>query len=51
MADPILESSLKPTLKLCYEIFLALNKKVAKFQLWLKSAASLFPFGSVTFPH
>jgi hypothetical protein len=30
--------------------FLLLNKKVEKFQLCLKTAASLFPFSCVTFP-
>jgi hypothetical protein len=29
--------------------FLLLNKKVEKFQLCLKTAASLFPFSTVTF--
>jgi hypothetical protein len=32
-----------------YATFLLLNVKVDKFQLRLKTAASLFPFSSVTF--
>ncbi len=43
MADPILNT-------MCCDIFLLLNKKVEKFQLCLKTAASLFPFSCVTFP-
>ncbi len=50
MADPILESLSKNQIK--YYVlghFLSLNKKVEKFQLCLKTAASLFPFSCVTF--
>ncbi len=51
MADPILESSLKTRLNtMCCNIFLLLNKKVEKFQLCLKTAASLFPLSCLTFP-
>ncbi len=51
MADPILESLLKTRLNtMCCDIFLLLNKKVEKFQLCLKTAASVFPFSCVTFP-
>ncbi len=50
MADPILESLLKTRLNtMCCNIFLRI-KKVEKFQLCLKTAASLFPFSCVTFP-
>jgi hypothetical protein len=51
MADPILESLLRTILNtMCRDIFLLLAKKVDKFQLCLKTAASLFPFSCVTFP-
>ncbi len=50
MADPILESSLKSELNTIYSnVFLLSNKKVDKFQLCLKTAASLFPFSCLTF--
>ncbi len=51
MADPILESLSKTIIKkiLCAVTFLFQNKKVEKFQLCLKTAASLFPFSCVTF--
>ncbi len=50
MADPNLESSLKARLDtICCGIFSLLNKKVDKFWLWLDTAASLFPFGFMTF--
>jgi hypothetical protein len=50
MADPILESLLKARLNtMCCDIFLLLNKKVEKFQLCLKTAASLFAFSCMTF--
>ncbi len=50
MADPILESFSKTRLNtMCCDIFLSLNKTVEKFQLCLKTAASLFPFSCVTF--
>jgi hypothetical protein len=48
MADPILESSLKTDQIICAVTFFALNKKVDKFQLCLKTAES-FPFSFVTF--
>ncbi len=49
MADPILESSLKTWLNTIYcNIFCCQIKKVGKFQLWLKTGASLFPFSCVT---
>ncbi len=49
MADPILESSLKTDQIICAVTFFALNKKIDKFQLCLKTAASLFLFSFVTF--
>jgi hypothetical protein len=50
MADPILESSLKTTLNtVCFDIFFVAKKCVDKFQLCLKTAASLFPFSCMTF--
>jgi len=49
MADPILESSLKTRLNtMCCDIFCCKIKKVDKFQLCLKTAASLFPHCSNT---
>jgi hypothetical protein len=39
----------KPDEILCAVTFLLLNKKVEKFQLCLKTAASLFPFSFVIF--
>jgi hypothetical protein len=49
MAQSILELLLKAGLKTTYCVFLLLSKKVYKFQLCLKTGASLFPFSSLTF--
>ncbi len=49
MTDPILESSFKAENTIDRYIFLLLSKKVDKFQLCLKRAASLFPFSCMTF--
>ncbi len=50
MADPILESSLKIRLHTDYwDVFWCEIKKIDKFQLRLKTDASLFPFSYVTF--
>ncbi len=48
MTDPILESSLKTRLNVLFILtFLLQNKKVDKFQLCIKTAASLFPFSCI----
>ncbi len=50
MEDHILETLLKAKLdKIHCNIFLLPNKNVGKFQLCLKTAASLFPYSCVTF--
>ncbi len=50
MADPIFESSLKTKLNTIYcDIFQLQNKKIDKFQLCLKTVASLFPLSFMTF--
>jgi hypothetical protein len=49
MANPILESSLNIILNTNVVTFLVRNKKVDKFQLCLKTVASLFPLKWVTF--
>jgi hypothetical protein len=50
MADSILEWSLKTRYNtMCCDILCYKFKKIDKFQLCLKTAASLFPFSFITY--